>query len=174
MNKDHRSAGLWWSLLLSGGSLGGHDSSLDLISSCFVFPIISPITAGVAADILWKCLPHLMVNGKISSCFVIIWLGDPCFFHWKSTPSLSRAPHPKKGGKEHHVGCFWLSIFRLFWQAPCYHSRCMFGLSGPACVLGLIDGRMPLSLIFYCHRLLGFICLGLGPVWQKKRTSTAV
>jgi hypothetical protein len=64
MNKDHRSAELQWSLLLSGGSLGGHDSSLGCICSCFVFPITSPITAGAATDVFVKCLPHLMVNEK--------------------------------------------------------------------------------------------------------------
>jgi hypothetical protein len=51
MNKDHQSARLRWSLLLSGGSFGGHDNFLGLINHCFVFPIISPIMAGVAADV---------------------------------------------------------------------------------------------------------------------------
>jgi hypothetical protein len=64
MNKEHQSVGLRWSLLLSNGSLGGHGNSLGLISSYFVFPITSPITAGVAADVFVKCLPHLMVNEK--------------------------------------------------------------------------------------------------------------
>ena len=64
MNKDYRSAGLQCSLLLSGGSLGGHGSSLGCICSCFVFPITSPIIAGVATDVFVKCLPHLMVNEK--------------------------------------------------------------------------------------------------------------
>uniref|UniRef100_A0A2N9HBL5 Uncharacterized protein n=1 Tax=Fagus sylvatica TaxID=28930 RepID=A0A2N9HBL5_FAGSY len=62
MNKDHWSAGLRWSLILSGGSLGGHDSSLGFICSCFVFSITSPIMAYVAADIFMKYLPYLIVN----------------------------------------------------------------------------------------------------------------
>ena len=45
-------------------------------------------------------------------------------------------------------------------------------LSGPACVLGLIDGPMPLLLIFCCRRLLGSVAVDywalfvLGP--QRK------
>uniref|UniRef100_A0A2N9F1X2 Uncharacterized protein n=1 Tax=Fagus sylvatica TaxID=28930 RepID=A0A2N9F1X2_FAGSY len=54
MSKDYRSAGLRWSLLLSGGSLGGHGSSLGFICSCFVFSITSPIMACVVADIFMK------------------------------------------------------------------------------------------------------------------------
>ena len=56
MSKDHRSAGLRWSLLLSGGSLGGPGSSLSFICSCFVFSITSPCMACVVADIffLWN------------------------------------------------------------------------------------------------------------------------
>ena len=64
MNKDHRSAGLRWSLILSGGSLGGHGSSLGFICSCFVFSITSPIIAYVAAAIFMKYLSYLMVNKK--------------------------------------------------------------------------------------------------------------
>jgi hypothetical protein len=82
MNKDHRSVGLWWSLLLSGGSLGGHGSSLGFIYSCFVFSI----TACVAADIFVKYLPHLMVNGKNQLPCVIMIAWRPALLHWKSTP----------------------------------------------------------------------------------------
>ena len=64
MNKDHWSARLWWSLLLSGGSLGGHDSSLGFICSCLVFSITSPIITCVTADIFVKYLPYLIVNGE--------------------------------------------------------------------------------------------------------------
>jgi hypothetical protein len=62
MKKDHWSAGLWWSLILSDGSLGGHGSSLGFICSCFVFSITPPIMACVTTDIFMKYLSYLMVN----------------------------------------------------------------------------------------------------------------
>ena len=55
---------LRWSLLLSGGSLGGHGSSLGFICSCLVLSITSPMIACVAVDIFVKYLPYLMVNGE--------------------------------------------------------------------------------------------------------------
>ena len=64
INKDYRSAGLRWSMFLSGGSLGGHGSSLDFICSSLVFSITSPIIVCVVADIFVKYLPYLMVNGE--------------------------------------------------------------------------------------------------------------
>ena len=45
-SKDHRSAGLWWSLLLSGGSLGGHGRLLKSFQSL----IITFVSTGVAVD----------------------------------------------------------------------------------------------------------------------------
>jgi hypothetical protein len=85
MNKDHWSAGLRWSLLLSGGSLGGHGSSFGFICSYFVFSITSPITACVAADIFVKYLPHLIVNEKNQLLYVIMIAWRLVFLHWKST-----------------------------------------------------------------------------------------
>ena len=75
MNKDHRSAGLRWSLILSGGSLGGHGSSLGFIYSCFVFSITFPIMACVAADIFMKYLPYLMVNreNQLPCVMMMVW-----------------------------------------------------------------------------------------------------
>ena len=45
-SKDHRSAGLWWSLLLSGGSLGGHGRLLKSFQSL----IITFVPTGAAVD----------------------------------------------------------------------------------------------------------------------------
>ena len=98
MNKDHRSAGLRWSLLLSGGSLGGHSSFLGLICSCFIFSITSPITAGVAADVFVKCLLHLMVNEKNQPPYAIMMPGDPCFTLEKCSLECLEC-RTKKGGK---------------------------------------------------------------------------
>jgi hypothetical protein len=50
MGKDHRSAGLRWSLPLSGVGLGGHGSLLGFFNSCLIFPITSLFPADVAAD----------------------------------------------------------------------------------------------------------------------------
>ena len=127
MNKDHQSARLWWSPLLSGSSLGGHGSFLGLISSCFVFPIVSPITVDVAADGLWKCLPQLMVNEKNQPPFAIMMPGDPhftlgkCYFNISSTA-------PKREGKR---GITWGALplfFELFWRVLHHHNRCVFGV----------------------------------------------
>uniref|UniRef100_A0A2N9HQQ4 Uncharacterized protein n=1 Tax=Fagus sylvatica TaxID=28930 RepID=A0A2N9HQQ4_FAGSY len=45
-SEDHRSAGLWWSLLSSGGSLGGHDRLLKSFQSL----IITFVPAGATVD----------------------------------------------------------------------------------------------------------------------------
>ena len=142
INKDHQSAGLWWSLLLSGDSLGGHGSFLGLISSCFVFPIISPITAGVAVDVLWKCLPHLMVHGKnqFLLCNNMSW--RPVFFNGKAPLHCLEHRTQKRGEKsitwDAFGSCFWTVL-----AGPSHLSRCMFGLNGLACVWGLSDGPIP-------------------------------
>ena len=89
---------------------------------------------------------------------------------------------PKKGGKEgasrggDFPSIFWtvLVMFSLsFWTvlaAPIFITAdvCLV-LSGPAWVLGLIDGPMSLLLIFYCRRLLSSVAVdylvlfALGP-----------
>ena len=51
MSKDHQSARLQWSLPLSGVSLGGHGSLLDLFNSCFIFSITSLSSAGAPIDV---------------------------------------------------------------------------------------------------------------------------
>ena len=57
------------------------------------------------------------------------------------------------------MGCFWLSFLNCS-GGPHVSITDVCELSGLACVLGLIDGPMPLPVVF-CHlRLLGFICLG--------------
>jgi hypothetical protein len=57
---------------LSGGSLGGHGSSLGFICSCFVFSITSPIMAYVVADIFMKYLPYLKVNRENQQPFTMM------------------------------------------------------------------------------------------------------
>ena len=52
MSKDHRSAGLRWSLPSSGVNFDSHGNLLDLFTSCFVFSITSLFIAGVIADVL--------------------------------------------------------------------------------------------------------------------------
>jgi hypothetical protein len=39
MSKDHRSAGLWWSLPLVDAGLGDHGRPLGLFGSCFILLI---------------------------------------------------------------------------------------------------------------------------------------
>ena len=58
------------------------------------------------------------------------------------------------------MGCFCLSFLNCSGGSYTITTDVCLGLSGPASVFGLIDGPMPLPLIFYCRRPLGFICLG--------------
>ena len=153
MNKDHRSAGLRWSLLLSGGSLGGHDSSLSFICTCFVFPI----TACVAADVFVKYLSHLMVNEKNQLPYIIMIAWRPVFLHWKSTLWVPRAPCQKGRKRASHVWWFWLLILNCSGKSH--------GISASVClswvgwlVLGLKWWPNAMSFCFYHRRLLSFVC----------------
>ena len=67
---------------------------------------------------------------------------------------------PKKGGKkEHHVGCFSPSFLDYSGGPHIITANVCLVLSGPAWVLGLIDGLMPLLLVFCCRRLLGSVAV---------------
>uniref|UniRef100_A0A2N9FKL8 Uncharacterized protein n=1 Tax=Fagus sylvatica TaxID=28930 RepID=A0A2N9FKL8_FAGSY len=79
-SRDRRSAGLWWSLLSSGGSLGGHGRLLKSFQSL----IITFVSTGAAVDysISWsfRPLPHLLrhfaVAGAAADRFVIEFAVD--------------------------------------------------------------------------------------------------
>jgi hypothetical protein len=103
MNKDHRSAGLRWSLILSGGSLGGHGSSLGFICSCFVFSITFPIMACVAADIFMKYLPYLMVNRENQLPCVMMMVWRVVLFALKKHSISASSTAPKEGKKVSYV-----------------------------------------------------------------------
>uniref|UniRef100_A0A2N9GBK6 Uncharacterized protein n=1 Tax=Fagus sylvatica TaxID=28930 RepID=A0A2N9GBK6_FAGSY len=66
-SKDHRSAGLWWSLLSSGGSLGGHGRLLKSFQPL----IIAFVSAGDAADhslvLIWAAMVDFLVFLAIAS-----------------------------------------------------------------------------------------------------------
>uniref|UniRef100_A0A2N9G5J9 Uncharacterized protein n=1 Tax=Fagus sylvatica TaxID=28930 RepID=A0A2N9G5J9_FAGSY len=49
-SKDHRSAGLWWSLLSSGGSLGGHGRLLKSFQSLIIHFCSSWCCRGLLCD----------------------------------------------------------------------------------------------------------------------------
>ena len=180
MNKDHRSAGLRWSLLLSGSSLGGYGSSLGFICSCFVFPITSPITAGVAADVFVNVYCTRWLMRRTSSLCNYDGL-ETRVLHWKSTLLSVSSAAPKRGEKRASHVMILAFNFELFQRVPRHLSRCMFGLSGLACVWGLSDGPMPWPLISttidcWASFALGpqskVWCFGLGLTWQKKQAST--
>uniref|UniRef100_A0A2N9ENK7 Uncharacterized protein n=1 Tax=Fagus sylvatica TaxID=28930 RepID=A0A2N9ENK7_FAGSY len=57
-SKDHRSAGLWWSLLLSGGSLGGHGRLLKSFQSL----IVTFVPTGAAVGLLCERSPPRPVD----------------------------------------------------------------------------------------------------------------
>ena len=85
MSKDHRSAGLWWSLLLSGGSLGGHGNFLSLFSSSFVFFMTSCH--------IWSC------DGR--------FCGSVYRDHW-TMRSFSHGGLCLSLGKDNEQCCIWL------------------------------------------------------------------
>uniref|UniRef100_A0A2N9H4V2 Uncharacterized protein n=1 Tax=Fagus sylvatica TaxID=28930 RepID=A0A2N9H4V2_FAGSY len=62
-SKDHRSAGLWWSLLSSGGSLGGHGRLLKSFQPL----IVAFVSAGDAADHSAAMVDFLVFSTLISS-----------------------------------------------------------------------------------------------------------
>ncbi len=78
----------------------------------------------------------------------------------------------RKREREHHVGGIFPFLFELLWGMVFLSlldcsggphiitADVCLGLSGPVCVLGLIDGPTSLPLVFYRGRLLGFVCLG--------------
>ena len=100
-SKDHRSAGLWWSLLLSGVSLVGHGSFLSLLHSCFVFPITS---------LFWSYLPWLLGNEKNQTSLAIIALWDLFIILGKCSLYLPWAPWWKEREKK----VTWVSFFPHF------------------------------------------------------------
>ena len=51
------------------------------------------------------------------------------------------------------------SLFGLFWRVPHHHSRYEFGVEWATLGFGFNYGPMPLAFVFYCRRLLGFVCL---------------
>jgi hypothetical protein len=141
-------------------------ASLILVSSF----LSSLFTADVAADALWNDLPQLMVQEKsrLLCCNNV---------SWRLVILIRKVPFyclelrvEKKGGKrEHHVGastspfldCFGGFSHSFLDCSSKFHimaADVSLGLSGPAWVLGLINGLRPLPLIFCCHRSLGSIC----------------
>ena len=84
MSKDHRSAGLWWSLLLSGGSLGGHGRLLSPFSSCLITFCFSWCCRGSFRDGVHR---DQWTKGRTSflfmvSCFSRCWPGQPWQTSW--------------------------------------------------------------------------------------------
>ncbi len=102
MNKDHQSVELRWSLLLSGGNLGGHGSSLGFICSCLVFSITSPIITCVTVDIFVKYLPYLMVNGE-NQLFCVMMMAWRVMLFALGKHSISASSAAPKEGKELHT-----------------------------------------------------------------------
>uniref|UniRef100_A0A2N9FCW8 Terpene synthase N-terminal domain-containing protein n=1 Tax=Fagus sylvatica TaxID=28930 RepID=A0A2N9FCW8_FAGSY len=74
MSKDHWSAGLWWSLLLSGGSLGGHSRLLSPFSSCLITFCFSWCCRGSFRDGVHR---DQWTKGRTSFLFMI-----SCFSRW--------------------------------------------------------------------------------------------
>ena len=157
MNKDHRSVGLWWSLPLSGGSFGGHGSFLDLISPYFVFPIILPITVGVVADVFLEASTVTAGQWEEPPLSAIMMPGD-LYLSLGKCPFFHLELRAKKRKERTSCGEVIFPLFlvcssegfpSLFGLGGPYiiAAEVSLGLSGPAWVLGLIDGPMPLILV---------------------------
>uniref|UniRef100_A0A2N9ENW0 Very-long-chain (3R)-3-hydroxyacyl-CoA dehydratase n=1 Tax=Fagus sylvatica TaxID=28930 RepID=A0A2N9ENW0_FAGSY len=66
-SKDHWSAGLWWSLLLSGGSLGGHGKPLKSFQSLIVTFVPNGATVDYSLVLIWAAMVDLLVFSAIVS-----------------------------------------------------------------------------------------------------------
>uniref|UniRef100_A0A2N9FJP2 phosphoribosylformylglycinamidine cyclo-ligase n=1 Tax=Fagus sylvatica TaxID=28930 RepID=A0A2N9FJP2_FAGSY len=79
-SKDHRSAGLWWSLLLSGGSLGGHGRLLKSFQSLIITFVPTGATVDYSISWSFRPLPHLLHHfaaaGAAADRFVIEFAVD--------------------------------------------------------------------------------------------------
>ena len=181
MSKDHRSAGLRWSLLLRGSSFGGHGSFLGLFSSFFVFLMICCHIWSCGRRFCGGVYRDRWVMRRTSPLLVIMVLGDLYFSLGRSFSFMPWAPHwgrkeeraSRGGGGVLFPLLFWIDLGNGFPSlldcsgGPHPIAADMYlRLDGLACVSGLIDGPMPLLLVFShgrllgCGRLLGFVCLG--------------
>ena len=131
-----------------------------------------PFTADVAADALWDDLPQLMVQEKdqFLCCNNVSW--RPVILLGKC-PFIALSSAPKKGREKESTtwgaftspfldcsGGFSLSFLDCSNKFHIMATSVSFGLSGLTWVLGLINGRRLLPLIFCYHGLLGSTCLG--------------
>ena len=113
MSKDHRSVGIWWSLLLSGGSLGSHGNFLGLFSSSFVFLMISCH--------FWSCDRR--------------FCGSVYHDHW-AMKSFSHGRLCWSLGEDNEQCCIWLicclpCLFHHFtFPSWCYRRRSSGGIYG--------------------------------------------
>jgi hypothetical protein len=151
MSKNHRSAGLWWSLLLSGGSLGGHGSSLlHLLLLCFLHHF-SPHGLCCSRHFFMKYLPYLKDNREnqqpcmmmmafhlLIQIIIDFGLSFPIFLlltsllHLLCSLLCSLLCKPKFCWL-----CKLLNIgISMFWWVPCYHSRCVSGIEWAGLGLG--------------------------------------
>ena len=169
MNKDHRSAGLRWSLPLRGGNFGG------LLSSSFIFLMISCHIWSCGRWFCGSVYRDRWAMKRTSPLSAIMVFGDPYFSLGRSF--LLRLELHVWGRKKEREreSITWVNFPSFFWTVLGNGFPSLFdcsggphiitadvclGLNGPVCVLGLIDGPTSLPLVF-CHgKLLGFVCLG--------------
>ena len=167
MSKDHRSTGLRWSLPLSGISLGGHGSFLDLLNSCFVFLITSLFAASVAANALLEVSTVTARQWEKPNFFSNDGAWRPVSYLGKELLLFALSSVLKIGGKERIT---WVSLLfpfsRIFWRVSLsflnyfsnFHIMAVdVGLvsSGPAWLLGLINGLKSLPFILLLQQITG-------------------
>ena len=162
MSKDHRSAGLRWSLLLSGGSFGGHGSFLGLLSSSFVFLIISCHIWSCGRRFCGSVYHDRWAIRRTSPLPTIIVLGDQYFSLGRSfllrlelrAEEERKRKHQVVGGGVIFPPLFWTDLGNGFPSLlDCSGGLHLIAadmylrLNGLAWVLGLIDDPIPLILV---------------------------
>ena len=90
-SRDHRCAGLWWSLPLSGGGLGGHGR----LHKPFWSLIITFVPAGATVDYFCDKIHRDQWTKEVTSLPFIISYSSWCWFGrpWKISWSFRPLPH---------------------------------------------------------------------------------
>ena len=112
-SKDHQSAGLWWSLLLSGGSLGGHGRLLKSFRSL----IITFVPTGAAVD--YSLTKSTVTSGQRK------W--PACLSSFLISAGIDLSGHGKSLGLFGH--CLIFSVTCCSWR--CRRSFCDWVCCGP-------------------------------------------
>uniref|UniRef100_A0A2N9FWG2 Uncharacterized protein n=1 Tax=Fagus sylvatica TaxID=28930 RepID=A0A2N9FWG2_FAGSY len=111
-SKDYHSAGLWWSLLSSGGCLGGYGRLLKSFQPL----IVAFVSVGDAVDHSEAMANFLVFSALISSPSASAAAGAAAADHFVTEVAVDRwclEHRAKRGGKN---GAYETAIFPLFFE----------------------------------------------------------